>query len=772
MSADPQTKIYGDANPPLTFQYSGWKNSDRESVLDTKPVASTTVSLLTNVGTYTNVISVSGGSDNNYSFTYVAANFEVTKAPLTVTADSKTKEYGDPNPALTFQYSGWKNGDNKSVLETEPTISTTVDLLTNAGTHTGVITLSGGTDNNYEYIYVPGDFIITKAMLILMADPQTKIYGDVNPELTFEYSGWKNRDDESDLDTKPVALTSVDLLTNVGTYTDAITISGGVDNNYNFTYIAADFEVTQAVAIIWLDNKIKEYGTKVPALTYRITGLKNNDNESVFDVKIQPYTTVKQYSNVGVYMNSIDVILGSDNNYSFLHVPAHFTVIKGKLSIDISNLRDLTYGDPAFTPDLDKSSGVSFVFTSSNENIISASLGNTLSIKGTGSVTITVSQSGNDNYEASSASATITVNKKSLGTEGFVVKTKEYDGTTVAGLAGGTLSGVVYSDVLTLNVPTTGTFSQSTVGNDIPVSATVSVSGDKMGNYIFHAPELKGNIVPKTINVSATDITVGCDRSSGELKYTFEPSLVGDDKFTGVLTRTAGDTPGTYPISLGTLTAGSNYSINFKGANYTILLAANMPPVVDNVADQKAVKNSKQLEVILTGIDPVSGCSPQSIESVTATSDNLTLVPSVQVEYVKGEATAKLKINIADNQVGDTRITVKIKDNGGVENGGVDIKEISFNVKVEFPTGIEDINSRIGAKIYPNPSYGPVTVECVGFVEPSIRIFKVTGEEVFKKSQMTGLTQSLDLTSFGPGVYLVEISEDKKVITKKLIIKN
>ncbi|HPR85966.1 MAG TPA: T9SS type A sorting domain-containing protein, partial [Prolixibacteraceae bacterium] len=175
---------------------------------------------------------------------------------------------------------------------------------------------------------------------------------------------------------------------------------------------------------------------------------------------------------------------------------------------------------------------------------------------------------------------------------------------------------------------------------------------------------------------------------------------------------------------------------------------------------------------ILTGIDPVSGCSPQSIESVTATSDNLTLVPSVQVEYVKGEATAKLKINIADNQVGDTRITVKIKDNGGVENGGVDIKEISFNVKVEFPTGIEDINSRIGAKIYPNPSYGPVTVECVGFVEPSIRIFKVTGEEVFKKSQMTGLTQSLDLTSFGPGVYLVEISEDKKVITKKLIIKN
>jgi Lectin C-type domain. len=772
VTADAKTKIYGDANPALTFQYSGWKNEDGESVLDTKPVASTTVNLLTNVGTYTNVITVSGGVDGNYSFTYVAANFDVTKAPLTVTADSKTKEYGEPNPALTFQYSGWKNQENESVLDEEPSISTDVDLLTGAGTHTGVITLSGGTDNNYKYIFVSGNFIITKAMLILTADSQTKIYGDENPELTFEYSGWKNEDDESDLDIKPVASTSVDLLTSVGTYTDVITISGGVDNNYNFTYIAADFEVTQAVAIIWLDNKIKEYGVEVPALTYRITGLKNHDDESVFDVKFQPYTTVNQYSNVGVYMNSIDVILGSDNNYSFLHVPAHFTVIKGKLSIDVANLPNVTYGDPSFTPNVNTVPGLTFTFASSNENIVSVSSGNILSIKGTGSVTITVSQSGTDNYEASSASVTVTVNKKSLGVDGLVVKTKEYDGTTVAELAGGTLSGVVYSDALTLNIPATGTFSQSTVGNDIPVLTTISVSGDKIGNYIFQAPELKGTIAPKVINVSAKDVTVGCVQTAEELKYTFEPSLIGDDKFTGVLTRTVGDTPGVYPISQGTLTAGSNYSINFKGANYTIVLAANMPPVVDVVADQKAVKNSKQLVVVLTGIDPISGCSPQSVETITATATNVTLVTSVEVEYVKGETTAKLKINIADNQVGDAKITVKIKDNGGVENGGVDTKEISFNLKVEFPTGIDDVNSGIGAKIYPNPSLGPVTVECVGFVEPSIRIFKVTGEEVFKKSKMDGLTQSLDLTGFTAGVYLVEISEDKKVITKKLIIKN
>ncbi len=38
-------------------------------------------------------------------------NLTITQAVLTVTADDKTREYGQPNPAFTASYDGFKNGE-------------------------------------------------------------------------------------------------------------------------------------------------------------------------------------------------------------------------------------------------------------------------------------------------------------------------------------------------------------------------------------------------------------------------------------------------------------------------------------------------------------------------------------------------------------------------------------------------------------------------------------------------------------------------------------
>lgn len=611
---------------------------------------------------------------------------------------------------------------------------------------------------------------INQATLTVTAEAKTKIYGDTNPALTFSYSGWKNSETETVLDTKPIASTTVTLTTSSGTYENAITLSGGNDNNYDFTYIPADFEVTKGILIVWLDPKTKEYGQDNPVLTYRYTGFMNGDDEADLDILHFPSTTVDKYTEPGVYVSAITMVGGLDNNYQIFDVPADFTVTKIRQQIVFDEIAARTYGDKEFAVLVSATSGLPVTLTSSNENVAVVS-GNMVTIKGIGTTTITATQSGGDKVEATSKSNILSVNPKLLTIDGLSVKTKEYDGTAVAEFAGGTLSGVVYSDVIALNIPATGTFSQTTVGNNIPVSATVTVSGDKAGNYIFHTPEMKGNILPKVINVTAKDVTVECIQTAHELKYTYEPSLIGGDKFTGTLTRTVGDTPGAYPISVGTLTAGSNYSINFKPANYTILNQANRPPVVDVVVDQKTAKNSKQLVVTLTGIDPVSNCITQDIESIVASAENKTLVPEILVDYVKGQTTATLKMKIADNQAGETKITVKLKDNGGTDNGGIDTKEISFNLKVEIPTGVADIPAGIDVRIYPNPSSGPVTIDCIGFSDPSIRIFNIAGEGMLKKSNLGGTSQSINLSDFAPGVYFVEISEDGKVITKKLIIK-
>ncbi|MDP9196732.1 MAG: filamentous hemagglutinin N-terminal domain-containing protein, partial [Pseudomonadota bacterium] len=46
---------------------------------------------------------------------------------LTVTADDKTREYGDANPALTTSYSGFLLGDDESILSGSPTLNTIAD---------------------------------------------------------------------------------------------------------------------------------------------------------------------------------------------------------------------------------------------------------------------------------------------------------------------------------------------------------------------------------------------------------------------------------------------------------------------------------------------------------------------------------------------------------------------------------------------------------------------------------------------------------------------
>jgi hypothetical protein len=69
----------------------------------------------------------------------------VTKAPLTITAEDKTKTYLSANPPLNFNYSGFAYGENISVLDDPPEISTDAALESPAGEY--MIRVSGGADD-------------------------------------------------------------------------------------------------------------------------------------------------------------------------------------------------------------------------------------------------------------------------------------------------------------------------------------------------------------------------------------------------------------------------------------------------------------------------------------------------------------------------------------------------------------------------------------------------------------------------------------------------
>ncbi|MBI5875042.1 MAG: MBG-2 domain-containing protein [Deltaproteobacteria bacterium] len=82
ITADNQTKVYGDANPALTATYSGLKGTDTSAVVSGLNI-STTATTGSNVGSYT--ITAANGTATNYIISYINGILLVTAAPVTIT---------------------------------------------------------------------------------------------------------------------------------------------------------------------------------------------------------------------------------------------------------------------------------------------------------------------------------------------------------------------------------------------------------------------------------------------------------------------------------------------------------------------------------------------------------------------------------------------------------------------------------------------------------------------------------------------------------------
>ncbi len=407
VTADAKSKVYGEANPTLSFQYGGWLNGDDAEDLTTKPHALTSVSVTSPSDVYTGGITVTGGVDENYNFAYIAADFSVTKATLSVTADAKAKVYGEANPSLTFQYSGWLNGDDAEDLTTKPHALTSVSVTSPSDVYTGGITVTGGVDENYNFAYIAADFSVTKATLSVSADAKTKAYGEANPSLSFQYSGWLNGDDDEDLTTKPYASTSVSVISAADVYTGGITVEGGVDENYNFSYNAADFSVTKAVLTVTATDKSKIYGEADPVPDYTITGTLYNDDSYSVVTGVSLSTTTGASATYGTH--TITAKDGTAGNYAITHVNGTLTVGKAQLTVT-ANDKAKVYG--ATDPVLDYTPSGTLYYSDDYSVITGVSLNAPTGASATfGTHAITAAGGTADNYEVDHVKATLTVSK-------------------------------------------------------------------------------------------------------------------------------------------------------------------------------------------------------------------------------------------------------------------------------------------------------------------------------------------------------------------------
>jgi len=163
ITANSQSKPYGAALAALTVSYSGFVNGDTAARLTTPPTVTTTATASSAAGAYP--ITASGAVDANYTISCVAGTLTVTPVGLTITANSQSKPYGAPLPALTVSYGGFVNGDTAANLTTPPTVTTTATASSVAGAYP--ITASGVVDANYTISYVAGTLTVTPVGLTI-----------------------------------------------------------------------------------------------------------------------------------------------------------------------------------------------------------------------------------------------------------------------------------------------------------------------------------------------------------------------------------------------------------------------------------------------------------------------------------------------------------------------------------------------------------------------------------------------------------------------------
>jgi hypothetical protein len=269
VTAAAKGKTYGDADPALTYTLEAL-GSGRGLVAGDVFTGSLSRTAGETVSGGPYAITLGSVGNSNYSVSYTGADLTINPATLLVAAISKSKIYGDADPALAYGYSGLVNDDQASVL--------TGSLSRTTGENVGDYaidkhTLSAGS--NYTISYTDANLTINPATLTVSANSQNKMYGNSDPGLSYQVSGFKLNDGASVL-TGSLARTDGE---NVGSYTiDKNTLSAG--NNYTISYTPEKLTITPAALMVVSDNQASS-GTANPAVAQTIAATLNGESGSI-----------------------------------------------------------------------------------------------------------------------------------------------------------------------------------------------------------------------------------------------------------------------------------------------------------------------------------------------------------------------------------------------------------------------------------------------------------------------------------------------------------
>jgi hypothetical protein len=122
-------------------------------------------------------LSLGGGAAGNYTLQTPVLTVEITKAPLTVKAEDKTKVYdgGSYSGGYSVTYDGLVNGETPAVLGGTLSYSGTALAAVSAGSYP--VTPVGLTSGSYDVTLAAGQLVIGRRALTITANSDAKVFG-------------------------------------------------------------------------------------------------------------------------------------------------------------------------------------------------------------------------------------------------------------------------------------------------------------------------------------------------------------------------------------------------------------------------------------------------------------------------------------------------------------------------------------------------------------------------------------------------------------------
>ena len=178
---------------------SGQKNSETVGAVTLSSANGFAASLTKDAGTYTGEIVASaptGGTLNQANYltpTFVAGTLTVDKAPLTITADARSKTYGEALSLGTtaFTTSGLKNAQTITAVTLSSVHGDDSSLTVGAGAYASEVVASnqvganGFAVGNYNITFTPATLTVNPRLVSVTADDKARFVGQANPLFTY-----------------------------------------------------------------------------------------------------------------------------------------------------------------------------------------------------------------------------------------------------------------------------------------------------------------------------------------------------------------------------------------------------------------------------------------------------------------------------------------------------------------------------------------------------------------------------------------------------------